>query len=105
MTYAELKELSSWAIFELLDNMTEEEVRGGKRALEAAQNVAFEYYPNGDTGLVIAELLENDFVYDYQDYKDYLTDTDDMQYCKQALVIRAAQDVIADADAMRWIIK
>ena len=37
MTYAELKELSSWAIFELLDNMTEEEVRGGKRALEAAQ--------------------------------------------------------------------
>ena len=105
MTYAELQELSSWAIFELLDNMTDEEVRGGKRALEAAEKVAFEHYPNGDTGLVIAELLENGFVYDYQDYKDYLADADDIQYCEQALVIDAAKGVIADADAIRWIIK
>lgn len=105
MTYAKLKELSSWAIFELLDNMTDEEVRGGKRALEAAEKVAFERYPNGDTELVIAELLENSFMYDYQDYKGYLADADDMKYCEQALVIRAAKDVIADADAMQWIIK
>jgi len=105
MTYAELQELSSWAIFELLDNMTDDEVSGGKRALEAAEKVAFERYPNGDTGLVIAELLENGFVYDYKDYKGYLTDADDVQYCAQALVIRAAQDVIADADAMRRIIQ
>lgn len=105
MTYADLQELSSWEIFELLDNMTDEEVRGGKRALDAAQKVAFEHYPNGDTGLVIAELLENGFMYDYQDYRDYLTDADDIQYCEQALVIQAAQNVIADADAIRRIIQ
>ena len=105
MTYAELKELPVWAILELLDDMTDEEVSGGKRALEAAEKVAFECYPNGDTGLVIAELLENGFAYNYQDYRDYLADTDDIQYCEQALVIRAAHDVIADADAVRWIIK
>ena len=105
MTYAELQDLSSWAIFELLDNMTDEEVRGGKRALEAAEKVAFERYPNGDTGLVIAELLENGFVYDYQDFKGYLADADDIQYCEQALVIEASKGVIADADAMRRIIQ
>ena len=105
MTYAELQELSSWAIFELLDNMTDEEVRGGKRALEAAEKVAFEHYPNGDTGLVIAELLENGFVYDYQDYKGYLAYADDVQFCEQALVIQAAHDVIADADAIQRIIQ
>lgn len=105
MTYADLQELSSWEIFELLDNMTEEEVRGGKRALEAAQKVAFEHYPNGDVGLVIAELLENGFIYNYQDYKGYLADVDDIQYCEQALVIEAAQGVIADADAMQRIIQ
>ena len=105
MTYAELQDLSSWAIFELLDNMTDEEVRGGKRALEAAEKVAFERFPNGDTGLVVAELLENGFVYNYQDYKGYLADADDIQYCEQAIVIKAAQDVITDADAMRRIIQ
>ena len=105
MTYAELQELSSRKILELLDNMTDEEISGGKRVLKAALQVVFDRYLNSDTGLVIAELLENGFIYNYHDYKDYLADADDVQFCEQALVIQAAQSIIDDADAMRWIIK
>ena len=105
MTYAELQDLSSRAILELLDNMTDEEVSGGKRVLKAALQVVFDRYLNSDTGLVIAELLENGFIYNYQDHRDYLADADDIQYCEQALVIEVAQNIIDDADAMRWIIK
>ncbi|PKM71217.1 MAG: hypothetical protein CVU92_09560 [Firmicutes bacterium HGW-Firmicutes-17] len=100
--------MNGYELLQKLEDLSAEEVKKGTKATEIAYDIFNVYYSHGEGDEVITELLSNNFVYDYKDFKvtSYFDDCQEVSnFGEQGLLIKQAEDYINWADQMKTILQ
>lgn len=90
-----------------LEDLTDEEIKNGKKAWDIAEEIFQTNYSNGEGNDVVMELLTNNFIYDYKDYKKtpYFLDCPEISnFCDQGWLIYQASGYIFWAEEMKLLL-
>lgn len=91
-----------------LEDLTEEEIESGTKALTIAEDIFNTRYSSSEGNDVVTELLNNNFIYDGEDYRKtgYFEDGSNVaDFAEQALLIKQVNDYIFWADEMKELFK
>lgn len=99
--------MNGFELMQKLEDLSTEEIEKGTKAWDIAEEIFQIRHSNGEGDAVVTELLSNDFVYDYEDYKKsvYFEEGSDIAaFAEQGLLIKQANDYIFWADEMKTLL-
>lgn len=99
--------MNGFELWSRLEDLTPEEIEKGTKAWDIAEEIFQNQHSNGEGDSIVTELLNNNFVYDYKDYRKtgyFEEDPKIADFAEQGLLIKQVNDYIFWADEMKFFL-